>query len=112
MIEDIRTRSEYEALVAQHLAVLVYVTSPECSVCSALKPKLMNLLSADFPLLKMACIDSAAAPELAAQLGVFSAPTLLLILDGREYLRQAGTFSMALLRDRLLRPYSLFLGEE
>lgn len=112
MTDNITTQAEFDALVAEHLALLIYVTSPDCSVCTVLKPKLINMLNSDFPLLKLVTIDSARAPELAAQLGVFSSPTVILVLDGREYLRQAGTFSMAMLNDRLLRPYTLFLSEE
>jgi len=88
----------------------VYFTGPDCGVCTALKPKLLRLFAERFPDLAVAEVDCGVQRELAAQQGVFTLPTLIVYLDGREGMRRARSFSPGQVEAELERPYSICFG--
>lgn len=47
------------------------------------------------PRRRLAKLDSEANPQLSAQLGIRSIPSLILFKDGREVARQSGAFPLA-----------------
>ncbi|MBL7472373.1 thioredoxin family protein [Robertkochia sediminum] len=77
-----------------------------CGICQVLKPKLRELMS-DFPDIAHREIDASEAPEFAAQHTVFSAPTLIIMAEGKEYRRYHGSFSVFTVQDDLERLRSL-----
>jgi thioredoxin-like negative regulator of GroEL len=93
--------------VRSHPVCAVYFSGPNCAVCEALKPKLFNLLQSRFPALVLGEVDCAKSPRLAGQQSVFTIPTLIVYLDGREGLRRSRSFSLAELASQLERPYSI-----
>jgi thioredoxin 1 len=92
--------------------VLLHFTSPDCAVCSALKPRLAALLAGEFPQVVLAEVDCVAAPDVAAQQQVFAVPTLLLFVMGRESQRWVRNLHLSELREALARPYPLLFGDE
>lgn len=104
----LQSPDEFHAFVRSHGAAAVYFSGPDCHVCTALKPKLLELLDSDFPALTVVEVDCSVAPELAAQLTVFAIPTLIVFFDGAECLRKTRSFSLVELADELQRLYSLF----
>lgn len=112
MTSPIHHPNELSELLQSHPAVLLHFTSPDCAVCSALKPRLAALLAAEFPRVVLAEIDCVAAPAVAAQLRVFAVPTLLLFLDGRESQRWVRNLHLGELRETLARPYPLLFDDE
>jgi thioredoxin 1 len=95
-----------QALASAEPALAVYFSAPDCGVCEALYPRLVVCLQ-EFPRVTLARADCAATPELAAQLGVLSIPTLIIYLDGHEAIRKVRHFSLAELAGELSRPYRL-----
>lgn len=89
----------------------VYFSGPDCAVCTVMQPKLFELLQRRFPKLALAEVDCAASTELAAQQMVFTIPTLIVYLDGREGIRKVRSFGLGELADELARPYGIFTGE-
>ncbi|MDD3447878.1 MAG: thioredoxin family protein [Gammaproteobacteria bacterium] len=100
-----------EAAPAGHPAVAIWFSAPGCGVCGVLRPRIRALFEQAFPRVRWLEVDTAAQPALAAQHQVFTIPTLLVFLDGREFLRRARNFSPAEVRDALERPYGLLFGE-
>jgi thioredoxin-like negative regulator of GroEL len=107
MAMELRTSSDYAAWVAGSAAA-VYFQSPGCGVCTALRPKIEDLLGKRFPQLPLAVVDAGASPDLAAQAGIFSFPALIVVFDGQEFLRKVRNFSLAELESSLERPYLLW----
>lgn len=102
--------AELQRRIAEEPALMVWVSGPDCGVCHALRPKIESLLDAEFPRIAKLHIDAAAAPEIAAQLRIFSIPAALFFFDGREAVRFVRNFGPAQVRDALDRPYGLFFG--
>ena len=99
--------SEFELLLAENDAVLVYFSTEACSVCHVLKPKVIEMVSEAFPKMKLVFIESDKLPELAAQHRVFTAPTVVVFFTGRETIRKSRAFGVDELRSEIQRPYSL-----
>ena len=100
----------YEALIKENPAVLLYFSSPACSVCHSLKPKVFAAAAERYE--KMVCeeVDISVSPEVGARLNVLAAPTVVIFLDGKEFVRKTRAFSVDGLLDEIERPYTIFLG--
>lgn len=97
-------------LTESELAVAVYFSSPNCGVCHALRPKVEELLSEKFPLIKFIHIEIDKSPGISGAYGVFSAPTLLVFFEGKEFLRKVRLMGIQELHDKIERPYKMLMG--
>jgi len=111
MVENISDETALQDFVRQHPAAAVYFSGEGCNVCTVLFPKLEAMFAEEFPLMGLARVNATAAPDVPAQLGIFSVPTLLLYFDGHEAQRFARNFSLGELRQALARPYQLLFEE-
>ncbi|MEI8114754.1 MAG: thioredoxin family protein [Bacteroidia bacterium] len=107
-METIQSNQEFDQILADNDAVLVYFSTEICSVCQVLKPKVIEMVSASFPKMKMVFVESNKLPELAAQNRVFAAPTIVIFFTGRETIRKSRAFGVDELKSEIQRPYSLF----
>jgi len=103
-IESLR---EIEMLKAQQASFCVYFSSPNCGVCQVLKPKLMKLMTEDYPKIKAFQVDTGTHPDIAAQLGFYTNPSFIIYLNGQEFFRRSRTISLQELDESLSRPYGL-----
>jgi thioredoxin-like negative regulator of GroEL len=106
----IKSVEAFEEALAEHPALLVYFSSPTCNVCHALKPKVFAAAAQRYE--KMVCleVDISLTPEVGAKLNVLAAPTVVIFLDGREFVRKSRAFSVDGLLDEIERPYGIFFG--
>ena len=89
-------------------ATAVYFKGERCSVCSVLEPKIKALLTSEFPKFTFISVpESEAQNELRAQLRVFNVPTLVLFLEGKEFLRTGKNTSILELAQQIERPYHI-----
>ncbi len=101
------TLENIEQTCTSDLAVALYFSAPTCNVCHALKPKLLTAFDANFSLLKVISIDISETPEIASHFNVFSIPTLLVYLDGKEFLRKSRHMSVEQVVGEIKRPYDM-----
>lgn len=96
---EIKSYEEFRQLKDSGRLLLLYVSSPQCGVCAADRPRVEALAR------QFACpiyeINIAHTPEAAGQLSLFTAPAVLLYYAGREYHRQARFIDFAELSYRL-----------
>ncbi|MEA3353825.1 MAG: thioredoxin family protein [Campylobacterota bacterium] len=91
-------------------AVSIYFSGKTCGVCQVLKPKIKDALDKNFPKIKQIYIDAQEFQETAASLNVFTIPTVIVYLDGREFLRQSRHISVGNFIEELNRPYDLYFN--
>lgn len=91
--------------------VMLYFWNASCNVCGPLYDKLQVLVNDHFPQLGLQKINVAEHPELRAKYQVFSSPIIILLLDGKEYLRSSGNVSITEIRQKIDRLYALRFGE-
>lgn len=68
--------------------LMVYISREHCSVCHALKPQIEEI-TASFPALTVLFVSADTLPETASEFEVFTAPALLLFVNGKERWRGA-----------------------
>lgn len=88
---------EFKAAIATG-AVLVDFGAPWCAPCKALEPLVWQVGQELEGQLSVVKVDVDATPDLAAQLGVMSVPTLMLFKDGRKVAGRTGGQSLDQLR--------------
>jgi len=103
----VKSFEELNSRIKSEEAVLVYFSHEECNVCKVLKPKVAELVKDEFPKLKMIYSDTVKIPEAAGQNRVFAVPTILLFLEGREYVRASRNISVEELQRQIQRPYGM-----
>ena len=107
MFIEIQSFEEFLKMKEEEPALLAYFSTEVCNVCKVLKPKVVELIESEFPKIKLAYIKSDKLPEVAAQNQVFAAPTILIFIDGREYIRKSRNIGLSELQQEIERPYSM-----
>jgi len=87
--------------------VMLYFWGDHCNVCHALQPKLFEAFEENFPAIKPITIDVAEHANIAAHFGVFSIPTAIIFLDGKEFARVSRNVSIPALVEQIQRPYEI-----
>jgi thioredoxin 1 len=106
-MHTISSVEEFRIVVDENEAVLAWFTTEACSVCKVLKPQVAHMASEYFPKIKAVTIQSDQLSELAAQLRIFTAPTVVIFFEGRETIRKSRAFGIDELKAEIQRPYSL-----
>lgn len=86
---------------------MLYFSAPTCNVCHALKPKLFDAIQSNFETFEIVSIDTSLSQDIAAHFSVFSIPTVLVFLDGREFLRKSRHMSVDEVVREIERPYAI-----
>ena len=98
---------ELQEIIRTEVGVLLYFSGENCNVCHALRPKFKELFDAEFPQLKQIYLDAHENSEISAHFQVFSVPTMMVFLDGREFAREGRSVSLHQLIQKLARPYGM-----
>ncbi|MEA1874955.1 MAG: thioredoxin family protein [Bacteroidota bacterium] len=93
-------------------AVLLYFSHDKCNVCKVLKPRIAELLAADFPKMEMYYVNTEKLPEVAGQHRIFAVPSILVFFQGRESFRYSRNLSVTELAVAIDRPYSMMFEDE
>lgn len=85
---------------------LLYLSRPDCGVCTVIKPKVEGIIDL-FPELEGAYIDMDKLPQSAGEFSIFTIPGILLYIDGKESIREARYISIEDLTSRIERFYEM-----
>jgi thioredoxin-like negative regulator of GroEL len=101
------TLEELQTIIQDEIGVLLYFSGEHCNVCHALRPKFKALFDAEFPRIRQIYLDAHENPEISAHFQVFSVPTMIVFLDGREFVREGRAVSLHKMTEQLKRPYMM-----
>ncbi|MEW6196694.1 MAG: thioredoxin family protein [Bacteroidota bacterium] len=104
---DLYSKNDFDKFITSSKLTVVYLSTPDCNVCKVLKPKLIEFLSENFPLIKFGYVNIDESKETAAQNSVFTVPTILFFVEGKEYIRKARFLNLDELKTELERIYNL-----
>ena len=93
--------------INENKMVFLYISTNNCGVCKVLYPKLQSMLS-KFPEIINLSIEIEKVKEVASHFSVFTAPMLLLLIDGKETIRESRFVNIKDLEDKINRYYSIF----
>ena len=102
-----QTIENIEKTIKENLAVMVYFSAPTCNVCHALKPKLLEELDKNFSEFKIESVDISIEEDIAPHFGVYAIPTVLIYLDGKEFVRKSRHMSVHEVLEGIRRPYEI-----
>ena len=78
---------EIEQTIADHPLCLFYIKAPDCGVCNVMLDKVAQLADS-FPSLCSFYTDITEEPLIAGRFLVYSGPTVLLMMEGKEVYRR------------------------
>jgi thiol-disulfide isomerase/thioredoxin len=93
--------AEFSDVISSNEGVLLYMSSPGCSICHALLPRVKTLLR-EFPDVTAVHADTAEAPGISGQYTIFTAPALLFFVHGKEVFRMARFIPIDELKENIL----------
>ena len=93
--------------IKENIAVMVYFSAPTCNVCHALKPKLLEEIDKNFSEFKVESVDISVDEDIAPHFGVYAIPTVLIFLDGKEFVRKSRHMSVGEVIGEIKRPYEI-----
>ena len=98
---------DIEKLIKGKAAVLLYFYNDNCAPCLILRPKVQDLVRTEFPKMEFRLINAELYPATAAHYGVFTSPTLLVLFEGKEYIRESKNISISELHNKIERIYRM-----
>jgi len=98
---------ELQNTIRTEVGVLLYFSGENCNVCHALRPKFKELFDKEFPQLKQIYLDAHDNAEISSHFQVFSVPTMMVFMDGREFVKEGRSVSLYQLKEKLSRPYKM-----
>jgi len=101
------TLEELQTTIRTEVGVLLYFSGENCNVCHALRPKFKDLFNKEFPEVKQIYLDAHENPVISTNFQVFSVPTMIVFLDGREFVREGRAVSLHQMTEKLARPYGM-----
>ena len=99
-MQHVTSYAEFSDVLSSNEAVLLYVSSPGCSVCHALLPQVEALMQ-EFPGVTSVYANTGIAPDIAGQVTVFSVPAVLFFLKGKELFRAVRFVPIGGLRENM-----------
>lgn len=107
---EIKTLEAFNNIVHNNLAVCFYLSNPECNVCKVLKPKVIELIKSEFPMIQYYYVDLNEAKEIAGQLSVFTIPTIIIFFDRKEMIRVSRNIHIKELKEQINRYYQMIFN--
>ena len=109
-MQKLTTLAQIEDWRSGYEMALVYIGSEGCGVCRDLLGKLEKIVE-KYPDVHMAKTYVDELPALAAVYQVFSVPLILLYIQQKETIREAGIISLVALEQKIARYVDLLYGE-
>ena len=106
-METIKDLDSLYEILSQGGIVIVEAGSGTCNPCAAIKERL-SLWLRDHKEIKGFYVPIEEFPEIGAKEGIFSAPAVLVYVNGKAAIRESGYFSLDALLEKTLR-YENFL---
>ena len=101
------TLEELQETIRTKVGVLLYFSGENCNVCHALRPKFKEAFDKNFSKLDQIYLDAHDNLDISVHYQVFSVPTMIIFMDGREFAREGRSVSIHQLVEKLRRPYGM-----
>lgn len=109
-MEKINDIENIEQIIKENDMVFLYFATQDCGICTSLLPKLEEML-VNYPKIKSFHIPIDEIPLASGKFSVFTVPTVIVYVDGKEAIREARFISMDTLEEKISKYYSLFFEE-
>ncbi|MDM5154443.1 thioredoxin family protein [Bacillus sp. DX1.1] len=103
-LKELTSLETVDTFITEHSLSFIYISKTNCSVCHSLLPQVREVMN-DFPLIQMGHLNADYVEEIAGHFSIFTAPVLILFVDGKEFLREARFIHLEQLREKIKRIY-------
>lgn len=104
---SIHSVGELDRFIASPLS-FIYISTDNCSVCHSLFPQIEPII-AEYEELAAGRINASEVPDIAGRLSIFTAPVLILFVEGKEVYREARIVHLDRFEEKLGRFVSGYL---
>ncbi len=101
-MRHLRNIEDIEQTIADNRLCLFYIKAPDCGVCNVMLDK-VGRLAETFPTLCSFYSDITEEPLIAGRFLVYSGPTVLLLMNGKEVYRSSQFIDLELLEYNIKR---------
>nr|WP_312579907.1 thioredoxin family protein [Sedimentibacter sp.] len=106
-MELLDSNEKLNGLLEKNDMVFMYFGSKDCNVCSTIKPKLEKILK-KYPNIKVIQIDMNDSLLISSAYNIFTIPSIILFVDGKETIREARFINLKDLEIKISRYYKLY----
>lgn len=103
-MEKIKNVEEF--LKNDNIFNLYYISHENCNVCKMLLPKIEDVLK-KYDKISSKYIDILEFPELKGRLSVFTVPTIIVNIEGKETIRESRYISVNQFEEKIERYYKM-----
>ncbi len=107
-METLNNQEALQAAIMQNQILILQFGSESCAPCKTLQNRI-KAWNQGRPAVCHVYVSVAELPELCAQMGVFTVPTIFVYVDGKLTIQQSGYFSLAQVLDQIEK-YEHLLG--
>lgn len=93
---------DIEQTISNHRLCLFYIKAPDCGVCNVMLDKVGRMVE-NHPQIETFYTDIIEEPLLAGRFLVYSGPTVLLLLEGKEVYRASGFIDVSDLERKIVQ---------
>jgi len=104
-MENLSKEESLDALINDSVVMILQFGAVTCAPCKSIKQRI-DLWSADHKSVKSRYIDIEEFPIIAEEHGIYSAPAILVFVEGKLTVRKAGYFSL----DEVFMQIERYLG--
>lgn len=95
--------------ISENPICILYISSDNCNVCRTLKPKIKEV-TANYDNISFYFVNLEANPEISGEYRVFSVPTIIVFVDGKESFRESRNISLYEFKQKVDRYYNLIFN--
>jgi len=88
--------------IKENKFVMIYFSSGECNVCENISPKVEEILE-KHPNLVSGKVEAQTLPSIASAFSVYTIPTIIIFLEGKEIVNQARYINFLELEEKIQR---------
>lgn len=103
----INSLSEFLKSTSENQFAIVYFSHDKCQVCHVLLPKIKSVINTEFPHVEFFYCHTEKTAEVAAQNRIFTVPSILIFIEGKESYRFSRNISIQELSKTISRPYGI-----
>ncbi|MCR4746511.1 MAG: thioredoxin family protein [Lachnospiraceae bacterium] len=92
-MKNLEIDEKIDELIAEKEIVIFQFGTETCAPCSAIKQKIDHWIE-NHKEIKSRYVSIEKFPEIAAEYGIFSAPTIVVFISGKLSIRESGYFSL------------------
>lgn len=96
---------DIDIFIKKEESFLIYFSAKNCGICTTVWPKIASLFEGKFSKIKIFKVDTQKYQDINTQYGIFTNPSIIIFINGKEVLRQARIINLKDIETKISRIY-------